>query len=187
MQFAPASSGLAGALPTAISKSPGGRAAGLLTGAAVKATPSITTTKQPATAPVGSAVADQGTASMFDDPRILGHVFAAPYGVFEPSLAFVADDEAGVGGYIVGALDSRAFEERLEAEWWPALRDRRGGLRRESARYRSPIRWRQAPHRVTVAHPGRGPRRSSRRPFAGGTQPRQIRWSGRSGAGQWCG
>ncbi len=61
---------------------------------------------------------------MFDDPRILGHVFAAPYGLFEPSLAFVAEDEAGVGGYIVGALDSRAFEERLEAGWWPALRDR---------------------------------------------------------------
>lgn len=61
---------------------------------------------------------------MFEDPRILGHVFAAPYALFEPSLAFVAEDEAGVGGYIVAALDSRAFEERLEADWWPALRDR---------------------------------------------------------------
>ena len=61
---------------------------------------------------------------MFDDPRILGHVFAAPYGLFEPSLAFVAEDEVGVGGYIVGALDSRAFAERLEARWWSALRDR---------------------------------------------------------------
>ena len=62
--------------------------------------------------------------SRFDDPRILGHVFAAPYGLFEPSLAFVAEDEAGVGGYIVGALDSREFEVRLEADWWPALRER---------------------------------------------------------------
>ena len=61
---------------------------------------------------------------MFEDPRILGHVFAASYALFEPSLAFVAEDEAGVGGYIVAALDSRAFEERLEADWWPALRDR---------------------------------------------------------------
>jgi ribosomal protein S18 acetylase RimI-like enzyme len=66
----------------------------------------------------------QDATSMFDDPRILGHVFAAPYGLFEPSLAFVAEDEAGVGGYIVGALDSRAFAERLEAGWWPALRER---------------------------------------------------------------
>jgi ribosomal protein S18 acetylase RimI-like enzyme len=61
---------------------------------------------------------------MFEDPRILGHVFAAPYGLFEPSLAFVAEDETDVGAYIVGALDSRAFEKRLEAEWWPALRGR---------------------------------------------------------------
>jgi ribosomal protein S18 acetylase RimI-like enzyme len=61
---------------------------------------------------------------MFEDPRILGHVFAAPYGLLEPSLAFVAEDELGVGGYVVGALDSRAFEKRLENEWWPGLRER---------------------------------------------------------------
>jgi GNAT superfamily N-acetyltransferase len=61
---------------------------------------------------------------MFDDPRILGDVFAAPYALFEPSLVFVAEDEAGVGGYIVGALDSRELEKRLDADWWPALRDR---------------------------------------------------------------
>jgi ribosomal protein S18 acetylase RimI-like enzyme len=66
----------------------------------------------------------EDATSKFADPQILGHVFAAPYGLFEPSLAFVAEDETGVGGYIVGALDSRAFEERLEADWWPALRDR---------------------------------------------------------------
>lgn len=66
----------------------------------------------------------EDATSLFDDPLVLGHVFAAPYGLFEPSLAFVAEDEAGVGGYIVAALDSRAFEKRLEASWWPALRDR---------------------------------------------------------------
>jgi len=66
----------------------------------------------------------QDATELFDDPLILGHVFAAPYGVFEPSLAFVAEDDLGVGGYIVGALDTRAFEKRLETDWWPALRDR---------------------------------------------------------------
>ena len=68
--------------------------------------------------------AGQDATPKFDDPRILGHVFAAPYALFEPSLAFIAEDEAGVGGYIVGALDSKALEQRLEADWWPALRDR---------------------------------------------------------------
>lgn len=70
--------------------------------------------------------ADNGAdaTALFSDPRLPGHVFAAPYAVFEPSLAFVAQDASGVGGYIVGALDSRAFRQRLERDWWPALRDR---------------------------------------------------------------
>jgi ribosomal protein S18 acetylase RimI-like enzyme len=64
----------------------------------------------------------QDATSLYNDPRLPGHFFAAPYGLFEPTLAFVAEDTAGVGGYIVGALDTRAFEERLEHAWWPHLR-----------------------------------------------------------------
>jgi ribosomal protein S18 acetylase RimI-like enzyme len=66
----------------------------------------------------------QDATSLFHDPRLLGHFFAAPYGLFEPSLAFVAEDAEGVGGYIAGALDTRAFEEQLESKWWPDLRTR---------------------------------------------------------------
>jgi ribosomal protein S18 acetylase RimI-like enzyme len=62
--------------------------------------------------------------AQFRDPDLLGHVYVGPYGVLEPSLAFVAEDQAGVGGYCLGALDSRAFEQRAEAEWWPPLRRR---------------------------------------------------------------
>gem|GEM_PF-212536 len=64
----------------------------------------------------------QDATSMFRDPRLPGHVYAAPYALFEPSLAFVAQDAGGVGGYVVAALDSQAFEQRLERDWWPALR-----------------------------------------------------------------
>jgi len=66
----------------------------------------------------------QDATSLYRDGTLLGHVYAAPYGLFEPSLAFVAEDETGVGGYIVGALDSHAFEKRLERDWWPRLRSR---------------------------------------------------------------
>jgi len=62
--------------------------------------------------------------SLYRDPRLVGQVFAAPYGLFEPTLAFVMEDAAGVGGYIVGALDSQAFEQQLESKWWPGLRSR---------------------------------------------------------------
>jgi GNAT superfamily N-acetyltransferase len=66
----------------------------------------------------------QDATSLYDDPRLLGHFFAAPYGLFQPALAFVAEDTAGVGGYILGALNTPAFEDRLERTWWPQLRAR---------------------------------------------------------------
>jgi ribosomal protein S18 acetylase RimI-like enzyme len=59
---------------------------------------------------------------MYSDPKVIGEIYAAPYGVLNPDLTFVAEDEAGVAGYITGAADTRAFEARLEAEWWPSRR-----------------------------------------------------------------
>src|SRR5215471_16523372 len=71
-----------------------------------------------------TADSGQDATGFFSDPMLPGHVFAAPYAIFEPSLAWVAEDAAGVAGYVLGALDTRAFEERLERYWWPALRAR---------------------------------------------------------------
>ncbi len=64
-----------------------------------------------------------GTAA-FRDRRLPGDVYAVPYALLEPSLALVAEDPTGVGGYIVAALDSQDFDRRLERDWWPALRAR---------------------------------------------------------------
>jgi ribosomal protein S18 acetylase RimI-like enzyme len=58
----------------------------------------------------------------YQDPRILGEIYAAPYAVLEPELAFVAEDAEGVAGYVIGTADTRAFEARCEAQWWPRLR-----------------------------------------------------------------
>src|SRR5207253_430146 len=41
---------------------------------------------------------------------------------FSPETAFVVEDDEGVAGYILGAVDTRAFETKLDAEWWPTLR-----------------------------------------------------------------
>lgn len=59
---------------------------------------------------------------LYADPLILGHVYAGPYLAHAPGFAFVLEDEQGVCGYVIGALDSRQFEDTLEREWWPALR-----------------------------------------------------------------
>ncbi|MEV4317386.1 GNAT family N-acetyltransferase [Actinocrispum sp. NPDC049592] len=71
-----------------------------------------------------TADAGEDATSQYDDPEVVGHIFVGPYAVFEPSLAFVVEDDEGVAGYAVGARDSRAFEALLEREWWPALRER---------------------------------------------------------------
>lgn len=61
-------------------------------------------------------------SALYRDPRLVGHVYAAPYAVLSPLTVLVAEDAHGVGGYIVGTPDTCDFEARLETEWWPALR-----------------------------------------------------------------
>jgi ribosomal protein S18 acetylase RimI-like enzyme len=75
----------------------------------------------------GDAGAD-GT-HLYASSTLLGDLFVAPYAVLEPEHAFVIDGGPGEGvqGYVVGALDSRAFEARCEAEWYPAARERHAG------------------------------------------------------------
>jgi len=68
--------------------------------------------------------AGEDATALHGDPTLLGHVYAAPYALFEPELAFVLEDRQGVGGYVLGAIDTAAFDARLEAEWWPPLRRR---------------------------------------------------------------
>ncbi len=69
------------------------------------------------------ATAAGGGVAAYRDPKLVGHVYAAPYAVLSPRSVFVVEDAHGVGGYILGAADTRSFEARLEAEWWPGLRD----------------------------------------------------------------
>jgi ribosomal protein S18 acetylase RimI-like enzyme len=64
-----------------------------------------------------------GGATAYRDPKLVGHVYAAPYTMLSPRSVFVVEDGHGVGGYILGAPDTRNFEARLEAEWWPGLRE----------------------------------------------------------------
>ena len=61
---------------------------------------------------------------LYDDPKIMGHIYVAPYVLLEPGHAFVVEDSDGVAGFAVGTTDTVAWEERLEREWWPTLRGR---------------------------------------------------------------
>ena len=59
-----------------------------------------------------------------DDPELIGFIYAVPYQVYQPELAFVIDGPNGVCGYVLGALDSVEFYATLEAQWYPPLRAR---------------------------------------------------------------
>jgi ribosomal protein S18 acetylase RimI-like enzyme len=60
-----------------------------------------------------------------DDPDMLGLVYAVPYQVFEPDLAFIVEGPNGPAGYVLGVRDTAAFNKHLEAEWYPTLRESR--------------------------------------------------------------
>ena len=59
-----------------------------------------------------------------DDPDALGRVFVGPYLAFEPELSLVVEDDGGVCGYCLAALDSRAFYARYDRQWRPQLCER---------------------------------------------------------------
>jgi ribosomal protein S18 acetylase RimI-like enzyme len=52
-----------------------------------------------------------------EDPDALGRIFVGPYLAYEPELSLILEDDEGICGYALGALDSRAFYARYEAEW----------------------------------------------------------------------
>lgn len=75
---------------------------------------------------ISLATGDSGgdAAPLHQDEELIGHIYSAPYAALIPDLAFVAEDQQGVAGYVVGTLDTLAFERQLERDWWPILRAR---------------------------------------------------------------
>lgn len=70
--------------------------------------------------------ADDGrdASALYADPRLAGEVWVGPYLRLVPEFALVLEDAEGVGGYVVGAADTAAFERRAETDWYPPLRSR---------------------------------------------------------------
>lgn len=95
--------------------------------------------------------------ALHTDGQLIGHVYAAPYAILEPEHVLVAEDEEGVAGYLVGTHDTRAFEARLEAEWYPPLRARYAGAtgltEADQARVRLIMTPDTAPAEVVTDHP----------------------------------
>ena len=67
--------------------------------------------------------AGQGAENLHDDPLILGHIYAGPYITLEPESAFVVEDDIGVCGYIIGAIDTKSFFNKVKSKWLPNLQN----------------------------------------------------------------
>jgi ribosomal protein S18 acetylase RimI-like enzyme len=62
--------------------------------------------------------------SYLKDPDLVGHLYAAPYAIFEPNLCFILDLDYFPCGYILGTRDSVKFYEKCEEKWFSKLRKR---------------------------------------------------------------
>jgi GNAT superfamily N-acetyltransferase len=72
---------------------------------------------------LATGLAGSDASHLYRDPRMMGHIYMAAYALLEPSLMFVVEDEAGVAGFVAGTEDTAAWEDRLERDWWPSLRE----------------------------------------------------------------
>ena len=59
---------------------------------------------------------------IYNDPKLLGHFYAAPYAVLEPELTFIVTLDGIQSGYILGTKNSEEFRKRSESEWFANLR-----------------------------------------------------------------
>jgi GNAT superfamily N-acetyltransferase len=66
----------------------------------------------------------QDASQIYRDHELLGHLYAAPYGLFEPETCFTLTHEGHPCGYILATPNSTSFAERCEQAWFPVLRER---------------------------------------------------------------
>lgn len=75
-----------------------------------------------------TADAGRDGTTLFSDPALPGTFWAAPYGVLEPRFAFILARGEERLGYVVGAPDTAALQDRMARDWWPGARRRFASL-----------------------------------------------------------
>ncbi|MFF3448791.1 GNAT family N-acetyltransferase [Streptomyces sp. NPDC002667] len=84
-------------------------------------------TDRAAVADVCVSTADEGgdSRALYPDEELMPTLFAEPYCVLEPELAFVLDDGRGRAvGYVVGTGDTAGFAARFRDTWIPRVAHR---------------------------------------------------------------
>jgi len=63
-------------------------------------------------------------SNLYNHKDLVGDIYAAPYLLHEPKFAYALEIAGKVTGYLLGALDTRLFEEILFAKYWPATQQK---------------------------------------------------------------
>lgn len=71
-----------------------------------------------------TADAGRDATHLYQDPQLVGDVFAVCYAYLEPDFAFVLDDGDRVTGYVVGTPDTARFVDAVREKWLPLVADR---------------------------------------------------------------
>merc|ERR1712048_646840 len=65
-----------------------------------------------------------GTALYPNYPKLIGDRYAAPYCLLDGTIAFVLEDQHGVAGYVLAAVDTDRFNKVFCDTWLPEARER---------------------------------------------------------------
>jgi ribosomal protein S18 acetylase RimI-like enzyme len=68
-----------------------------------------------------TAEAGRDATGLYVSDELMPDIFAKPYLLLEPELAFVLDAGQQIGGYILGVADTTLFVERYRARWLPGF------------------------------------------------------------------
>ncbi|EJC78782.1 acetyltransferase [Rhizobium leguminosarum bv. trifolii WSM2297] len=64
----------------------------------------------------------EDASALYSDPHLPGYIWSVPYLKFARDFAFVLVQGNRPVGYVVGVPDTRRFDNDLEANWWPFVR-----------------------------------------------------------------
>lgn len=71
---------------------------------------------------LATGLAGGDASQLYRDGQLIGHIYAGPYARLLPDRVRVVEDDDGVGGFVLGALDTVSWEGQLELACWPDLR-----------------------------------------------------------------
>lgn len=73
---------------------------------------------------VRTAAAGGDARGMYSHDDLMPDVFAGPYVDYQPDLAFVVEKDSRVVGYVIAVANTRAFVDRVRADWVPGFEAR---------------------------------------------------------------